>query len=67
MVDMGGLAAAGRVGEGEESKSKQVTMFLGPCWECVLYVRWRGGAKGTTVYVLQGSNEGQQGERGGMV
>lgn len=37
-------------------------MFLGPRWEWVLFVVWRGGARGTAAYVSsQGSNEGQQG------
>lgn len=38
-------------------------MFLGRGWECVLYVLWRGGAKGSAAQV----DEGQQGNAVGWL
>jgi hypothetical protein len=56
-----GLATTGRASE--ENKSRGVTMFSGAGWEYVLYVLWRGGARGTNVCVFRrgGGDEGQAG------
>lgn len=60
----GGLAAAGRVGEGEESKSKQVTMFLGLAGSaCCMY---DGGVE-PKVLLCMYCREATRGSRGNAV
>lgn len=56
---VGGNHTAGRAKE-KEQKGHDV---LGRGWECVLYVLWRGGAKGSAAQV----DEGQQGNAVGWL